>query len=301
MNAPQPSTGRSASRILAGAAWPNSAAASQGGKLKNHGVGLKARALARLDALRPIGRRNLRYPLPEKHLAAMTAHRRDQRIGQLADAAAHMSHPAARHIERGRAVERVGARRSSLGGDKQLAVHVSAQVFRLPMQMGFEWPERVQRQPRHPQRRPTRHVQTSAGQPPRLADRLRRPGRPAQRHIPERRGRLLLPTPEWLQPRDRRPARAPPASVPGLSSGSPPSHPADVRARRSLPARRARRCRASRPVGSSRRLARILRPGSPRRQTDTPGGRTFPRSHPDRRAPPERSHPTPPSPTGRLS
>ena len=34
MNAPQPSTGSAAFRILAGAASPNSAAASQGGRLK---------------------------------------------------------------------------------------------------------------------------------------------------------------------------------------------------------------------------------------------------------------------------
>ncbi len=37
-----------------------------------------------------------------------------------------------------------------------------------------------------------------AGQPPHLAHRLRRPGRAAQRHLPQRIGRCLLPVPERL-------------------------------------------------------------------------------------------------------
>ena len=116
-----------------------------------------------------------------------------------------MGHPAARHVERGRAVECIGMRRSGLSRDQQLAVHVSAQVFRLPTQMGVERPERIRCQPRHPQRRPSRHVQTSAGQLPHLAHRLRRPGHSPKRHLPERRGRLLLPAPEWLSRRAESP------------------------------------------------------------------------------------------------
>ena len=201
MNAPQPSAGSAAFRILAGAASPNSAAASQGGRLKTTASASKLPVLVRLDELRPAGRRNPRHPLPEEHLAALTAHRVDQRLGELADAAAHMGHPAARHVERGRAVECVGMRRSRLSRDQQLAVHVSAQVFRLPMQMGVERPERIRCQPRHPQRRPSRHVQTSAGQLPQLAHRLRRPGHAPQRHLPQRVGRRFLPAPEWLSRR----------------------------------------------------------------------------------------------------
>ena len=41
-------------------------------------------------------------------------------------------------------------------------------------------------------------MQSCASHRPQLAERLRGPGRTLQRHLPERRGRLLLPAPEWF-------------------------------------------------------------------------------------------------------
>ena len=240
MNAPQPSAGSAAFRILAGAAWPNSAAASQGGRLKTTASASNVAPLLVSTCFAPSPAetrvtRCLKSTWPPCRRTAV-----DQRLGELADAAAHMGHPAARHVERGRAVECVGMRRSGLRRDQQLTVHVSTQVFRLPMQMGAERPERIRCQPRHPQRRPARHVQTSAGQRPHLAHRLRRPGHAPQRHLPERRGRLFLPAPEWLSRGTEGPLAL---RLPARRVG-PAGHRRAIRQMcapgRSLPARRAR-------------------------------------------------------------
>ena len=96
------------------------------------------------DAIVAAGRRlDGRDALAVEHLAAVPAHRVGQGLSQAADAAAHVGHPAPRHVERGRAVECVGRGRGRLCGDQELAVDIMLKRGRGTIQPGAHGAERI--------------------------------------------------------------------------------------------------------------------------------------------------------------